>query len=115
MIRLLVLSTIAITGCSTITSLKGSIRPAYYDVDVTHVSHITQHTSGHEFTRYGYNVVNVGAHWDTSSGVYLDIAEGIVLEPCGYWQDSHVPSCGGLAGGMRETFTGTIGYKFWSK
>jgi len=91
-------------GCAT-------IRPSYYDVNVTHVSHLSQHFTAHP-TRHGYNEIAVQAVWDTESGVYVSLAEGVIIEPCGYL-DNRL-ACGSLLG-PREVFTGTVGYKFGSK
>jgi hypothetical protein len=95
---------IALTGCAT-------VQPAYWDAAITHVSHATQHAGEHH-TEYGYNMAAIGAHWEPTSRLHIDVTEGVVLEPC-IQLYAHT-ECGGLYG-PREVFTATVGYRFWRK
>jgi hypothetical protein len=82
-------------------------RPSYYSIDLTHVSHASQHFGSHP-TNYGYGALSLAAHWDRAHWA-LSVAEGVVIEPCHSYAGHH--ECGGLYG-PREVFTATLSYKF---
>ena len=104
---LALLSTAALlTGCSTLRTLEPNSIP----IEVTHVSHLTQHAP---FTStphsYGYNSIAIGAKWVPLPHLSISVSEGLLLER------EHVNAygqqwCGSLMG-PREVFTGKIAYE----
>lgn len=96
-----------LTGCTVMRTIEPSSLP----IEVTHVSHLTQHF-GRDPTNYGYDAVSVGAKWRVSN-LSLTVSEGVVLEPRQTWTFSdtgqQVELHSGLVG-PREVFTGRITY-----
>lgn len=84
--------------------LLAACAPTRVRVEIEHLSHATQHF-GPNPTNYGVDVAQVVGRWDRG-GAYLELGEGLVLEPC------TKTVCGSLAG-PREVFTGRVGYE-WS-
>lgn len=95
--RVVLVLALGLSGCA--------LAPQALRLEADHVSHLTQHAplTDHP-TNYGYDSVNVVAHW-THSHWYLDVSEGAVLEAC------DADYCGALAG-PREVFTARAGYEF---
>lgn len=95
-----------LSGCAT-------LEPDSARIEYQHTSHASQHqpfTS--EPTNYGYDLASVVIHYDVTQHVSVELAEGVVLEPCKQYPRGS--TCGGLAG-PKETFTGRVAYTFFTK
>jgi hypothetical protein len=84
------------------------LRPVSVPIEVTHVSHLTQHfESGKQ--DYGYNAASIGLKWKLDPHLELVLSEGVVLDKEHYYGDN-TKACGSL-GGPREVFTGRVTYE----
>lgn len=94
----------ALTGCSTLKVLE----PDGLPIEFTHVSHISQHEPFTDHpTKYGYQLLSIGARWELFSGLNLVLEDGINL-------NSRSPAPFeeyGALQGPKEVFTGRISYE----
>ena len=96
----ILLSVLAVDAC---VMAPDSVRP-----ELEHMSHLTQHEPFTDRpTKYGSDLVNVVAHWDTPAHTYFEIAEGISIDRRDRWTQSY-----GELVGPREEFSAHIGYVF---
>ena len=99
---LLAASVAALTGCALL--------PDFIGPEVTHASHINQHF-GPDSTNYGSDSVGVTGEWSTpDGGPYLELHEGVTLEPG--WTNGGLQGHGETLGKGREEFQGRIGWRF---
>lgn len=105
---LVVIGVTLIAGCASLRDLEPSSIP----IEVTHVSHLTQHLDSNP-TNYGFDSVSVGLRWRVGN-FSATVLEGVVLENARTWTvDStgqQIPLHGGLLG-PREVFTGRLSYE----
>jgi hypothetical protein len=96
-------------GCSTLRQIE----PDSIPVEVTHVSHITQHQPfTNSPTAFGYNEISAGLKWTPTRNFSIKITDGIVLGSPVYYntaQYGRQPVYGNLFG-PRETFSATLSY-----
>lgn len=94
---------LTLLGVDACVVAPDSIRP-----ELEHMSHLTQHEpfTSHP-TKYGSDVINVVAHWDTPKHTYFELAEGVSIDKRDRWTQSY-----GELVGSREEFTARIGYVF---
>lgn len=83
------------------------MRPVSLPIELTHVSHASQHFEAHP-TDYGYNAVSIGAKWRPMPGMTIVLSEGYVLNH--EYRLHGLPMAGGLVG-PAEIFTGRIVYE----
>lgn len=103
---ILIACALMMTGCAVLV-------PNSIPVEVTHVSHASQHF-GSEPTNFGYNEVSAGLKWNVTRDLSVKVEEGIVLDKPVYYhtQDNgRQPMYGDLLG-PREVFSATIAYEF---
>ena len=100
----LVFIVFCLSGCSTLRTLEPDTLP----VELTHVSHLTQHFGANP-TNYGYDALSIGAKWKPLKNLSISVSEGVILESR---QTNTVGEqwCGALYG-PREVFTGKIAYE----
>lgn len=85
-----------------------AITPNTVSVEIDHYSHATQHEPfTRNPTRYGCNVANVVAHWNTPHHTFVELGEGLNLNRHYESSDSY-----GEIMGPREQFTLRIGKTF---
>lgn len=103
--KIILLSLIVlVSGCSTLHTLEPNTLP----IELTHVSHSTQHFGAHP-TNYGYDALSIGAKWKPTRNLSLSISEGVTLEKrC---QTASGEREYGALYGPREVFTGRITYE----
>ncbi len=102
----LALLLLALTGCSTARYLlPNTVAP-----ELEHMSHVTQHEPfGSDQYHYHANIAQLTAHWDLPRKFYLDISEGVDLNPA--WPKDVGQGYGEIAG-PKEEFTARVGWKF---
>jgi hypothetical protein len=88
------------------------LRPDSVDVELDHVSHVSQHF-GPDPTVYGYDVVGFAARWNYKRAS-VTIVEGAIIERC-YMAGPSNPECGAMVGRNRELFQARVSYTLWSK
>lgn len=99
----LVLGLLVVVLANACALLPDSVAPEF-----EHMSHTLQHEPfTNEPTRYGVEIVQVTAEWNLTKRLYIDVSEGVALEPKNGSQQGY-----GEIWGPREQFTGKIGYKF---
>jgi hypothetical protein len=102
------LCVLCVSGCTVLRTIEPDALP----IEVTHVSHLTQHF-GSEPTNYGYNAVSLGARWKVGP-VNVTLSEGYVLDSRQTWTFADTGRQQELHSGLigpREVFTGRITYE----
>jgi hypothetical protein len=103
--KIALLSLIALlSGCSALHTLEPNTLP----IELTHVSHSTQHF-GSNPTNYGYDAVSIGAKWKPLKNLSITVSEGVILEKRCRTADGEREY--GALYGPREVFTGRISYE----
>ena len=87
---------VALSGCCTVSVLP----------EITHVSHLTQHF-GPRPTDFGYNAALLDLHIEPTKHVFIDVAEGIILDRGGTTNTGY--QYAGALLGPREVFVATVG------
>ncbi len=99
---------VCLSGCSVMHTVEPNSLP----IEVTHVSHISQHF-GNDTSNYGYNSVSLGAKWQVNH-LSIMVSEGIVLDSAETYTyvdtGKQFQMRGGLLG-PRDVFTGRITYE----
>jgi hypothetical protein len=91
---------VLLAGCAALV-------PVGVPIELDHTSHLTQHAPFTDTpTRYGYNAVAVGLHWQPAERLSVVATEGWNLSPS-YPQ---AQLCGALKG-PREVFQARITYE----
>lgn len=102
--KILLSLVVLLTGCSTLHTLEPNSLP----VELTHISHLTQHF-GASPTHYGYNALSIGAKWVPVRNLSISVSEGVILDSRYRTADGEREY--GALYGPREVFTGKIAYE----
>src|SRR5208282_6400664 len=90
-----------LSGCAAL--------PDYVGPELSHSSHALQHLQSPD-PNYGSDSIGVTAEWSKGAGPYLELHEGVTLEPA--WKNGGLSGHGETLGAGREEFQGRLGWRF---